>query len=296
MRATMKLFVALAVTCVILVPELAPAAPAAPARPNRISVSYVPPKDPAHQPIYQRLKENGFLEKLQKFLSPFRLPRTLRVKTAGCDGEANAWYEDDAITICYEYIDEIWKAVPAETTAAGVTPIDALVGPVIDTCLHEFGHAIFEMLKVPVFGREEDAADQLSAYIMLQFGKADARRQIGGVAYTYMTEAKAAAPPALKEFADVHGTPAQRFYNVLCVAYGADPELFGDLVAKGYLPKERAEGCEDEYKQVAFAFQKLIGPHIDRRLAKAVLDKSWLPDPTTKVRRKPGAKPSAQPK
>jgi hypothetical protein len=27
---------------------------------------------------------------------------------------------------------------------------------------------------------------------------------------------------------DVHGTPAQRFYNLLCIAYGADAQLFGD--------------------------------------------------------------------
>ncbi len=258
------------------------------ARPNRISVSYVAPKNAAHQPIYQRLKEARFLERLQEFLSPVRLPRTLRVKTEGCDGEANAWYEDDAITICYEYIDEIWKTVPTETTPAGVTPIDALVGPVFDTSLHEFAHAIFDMLKLPVFGREEDAADQVAAYITLHLGKDEARRQIGGTAYTYMTEAKAAKePPALQQFANEHGTPAQRFYNLLCIAYGADAKLFGDLVAKGYLPKERAENCADEYKQVAFAFEKLITPHIDRRLAKKVLQKSWLPAPTTRVMLRP---------
>lgn len=257
---------------------------AGPARTNRISVSYLAPKNSAHQPIYQRLKEARFLERLQEFLSPVRLPRTLRIRTEGCDGDANASYEDDAIVICYEYIDEIWKTVPTETTPAGVRPIDALVGPVFDTCLHEFGHAIFDMLKLPVFGREEDAADQVAAYLTLQLGKDEARRQIGGTAYAYMTEAKAAKePPALQQFANEHGTPAQRFYNLLCIAYGADAKLFGDLVAKGYLPKERAENCADEYKQVAFAFKKLVGPHIDRGLAKKVLHQSWLPAPTTRV-------------
>src|SRR5688572_32230290 len=47
-----------------------------------------------------------------------------------------------------------------------------------------------------------------------------------------------------------HGTPAQRFYNLVCIAYGADAQLFADLVQKGYLPKERAEGCAEEYQQV----------------------------------------------
>jgi len=68
--------------------------------------------------------------------------------------------------------------MPPETTAAGVTPIDAIVGPLFDTSLHEFAHALFEMLRVPVLGREEDAADQVSAYIMLQLGKVEARRLI----------------------------------------------------------------------------------------------------------------------
>jgi hypothetical protein len=31
--------------------------------------------------------------------------------------------------------------MPAETTAAGVTPIDAMADPLVDTGLHECGHA-----------------------------------------------------------------------------------------------------------------------------------------------------------
>lgn len=281
----------------ILIFAVAPGEAAqAAARPNRVAISYVPPKTPLHQAIYERLKTVRFLERLKVFLSPFRLPRTLQFKLAGCDGDANAWYEDDAITICYEYIDEIWKNAPEQTTDAGVAPIDALVGPIFDTCLHEFAHALFEMLRIPVFGREEDAADQVAAYITLQLGKAEARRLIGGTANAYMTEARAAkAPPTLQHFANEHGTPAQRFYNLLCIAYGADPKLFGDLTAKGYLPKERAEGCEDEYKQAAFAFQTLIGPHVDQKRVKKVLDKIWLPEVTSPVHRRGGPRPATPP-
>ena len=147
---------------------------------------------------YDQLKEVGFLEKFQRFLTPFRLPRALLVKVEGCDGDANAFYENNVITICYEYIELLRKTMPAETTAAGVTPIDAIVGPLFDTSLHEFAHALFEMLRLPVLGREEDAADQVSAYIMLQLGKVEARRLIRGVAYAYKTEADATtAPPTM---------------------------------------------------------------------------------------------------
>ncbi|MGA7487355.1 MAG: DUF4344 domain-containing metallopeptidase [Xanthobacteraceae bacterium] len=268
----------LVIAWMVLSPGIVTATQAAPARADRVRVSYVPPKNPAHQPIYDQLKQVSFLEKLQQFLTPFRLPRALLVKVEGCDGDANAFYENDVITICYEYIELLRKTMPAETTAAGVTPIDAIVGPLFDTSLHEFAHALFAMLRLPVLGREEDAADQVSAYIMLQLGKVEARRLIGGVAYAYKTEEdETTAPRAMTHFANVHGTPAQRFYNVLCIAYGADKHLFGDdIVEKGYLPKERAEDCEDEYRQVAYAYEKLIGPHVDRGRAKKVFDRSWL--------------------
>jgi hypothetical protein len=209
------------------------------------------------------------------------------VKLEGCDGDDNASYDKDIIVVCYEYIDAVWKTVPEATTEDGVTPVDALVGPLFETTFHEFAHAMFDMLRVPVLGREEDAADQVSAYIMLHLGKAEARRLITGAAYAYKTEAEAAkAPPGVKQFADAHGTPAQRFFNLLCIAYGADPQLFGDMVKKGHLPKERAEDCKDEYEQVAYAFHQLIGRHLDPVLAKVVSEQGWLPDAKWQLLRK----------
>jgi hypothetical protein len=286
----MKAVFALVISWIVLVPEIVTTAQTVPAQAGRMSVSYVPPKNPAHQPIYEQLKEIRFLEKVQEFLSRVRLPRTLLVKLEGCDGDANASYDKDIIVVCYEYIDELWKTVPEETIEAGVTQADALVGPLFDTTLHEFAHAMFDMLGVPVLGREEDAADQVSAYMMLHLGKAEARRLIVGTSYAYKTEAEAAtAPPTMKQFADAHGTPAQRFYNLLCIAYGADAQLFGDMVEKGHLPKDRAEDCKDEYQQVAYAYEKLVGQHIDPILAKMALDKNWLPDAKWRVPRRPGS-------
>jgi hypothetical protein len=244
-------------------------------RSDRIQISYVPPKTPAHETVFQLLKERKVLERFKEFLSPLRLPRTLRLKLAGCDGDSNAWYDDDAITVCYEYVDDLLKNAPKEVTPAGVTRMDAIVGPTLEVFLHEVGHAVFDYLSVPVFGREEDAADQFAAFLLLKFAKDDARRLIVGVAYAYHTEASV---PSTKKnpFADEHGLPAQRFYNVLCTAYGADPKLFGDLVDKGYLPKERAEGCDDEYEQITRAMTRLIWPYVDPTRAKQVRAKRWL--------------------
>lgn len=265
--------------CVLAAAVLAglPGANAA-ARADRIEIKYVPAKEQRLQPIAAYVKQARALEKVQELLKPFRLPRPLLVQMKGCQGESNAWYEDDIVTICYEFLDDIWKAAPQETTPAGVAPIDAVVGPLADVVFHEFGHAIFEMLAIPLFGREEDAADQVSVYIALKFPKDDARRLILGNAYQYKEDVDGhKLPLSLKHFADEHGAPAQRFFNVLCWAYGSDPKLFGDFVDKGFLPAERAEGCGDEYRQIKFAFDKLIRPHVDVEMAKRIYGAAWLP-------------------
>ena len=256
------------------------------AKADRIDIEYVAPKSPEHQPVLELIKEHRTLEKIKQLLSPLRLPRRLLIKTEGCDGVSNARYADGTVTVCYEYLDDVWKNVPEETTPAGVAPIDALIGPVMDVFLHEAGHAVFDILQVPLFGREEAAADQFSVYIMLKMEKDEARRLIMGNAYQYNgdVESPIVSMP-LKKFADEHGTPSQRYFNVLCLAYGADKELFADFVSRGILPKERAEGCEDEYAQVEFAFDRLITPSVDKKLASR-LHRRWLLPVDTRPKRR----------
>jgi hypothetical protein len=257
------------------------------ARPNQVDIQYVAPQSADHQQLYELLKEHRVLERLRTLLSPFRLPRRLLIKTEGCDGVSNAWYDGESVTVCYEFLDDIWKNAPDRMAPFGVSPVDGLIGPLMDVFLHETGHAVFDILQVPIFGREEDAADQFSTYIMLKFPKEDARRLILGNAYQYKGDLQARdVTVAVRHFADEHGEPAQRFFNVLCTAYGADKALFADFVSKGLLPKDRAEGCEDEYKQVTFAFDRLIRPHVDRELARK-LYRQWLPPIDRRPQRRP---------
>src|SRR5712672_2372705 len=161
--------------------------------PNRIKIEYVAVKNPEHQKLYDLLKERRALEALQQIFSPIRLPVDLTIKTLGCD-VVNAWYDRTgpapSVNLCYEY-------------------------------LYEIGHAVFDKYNVPIFGREEDAADQFAAYVMLQFGHGQARRLIGGAAYAYREFMKdfkqnpqVAIPPAA--FSSNHGVPESRFYNLLC--------------------------------------------------------------------------------
>jgi hypothetical protein len=225
-----------------------------------------------HMKIYQRVKDRHVLEELSAFLSPLRLPRTLRLRTKPC-GMVNAFYDPDewSVTICYEWIDATEKMAPQGTSPDGFTRQEVIVGGFLGVLLHEMGHAVSDMLELPVLGREEDAADQIAAFIMLQFGKDVARTAIKGTAYVWMTFAR----EDREVYWDVHSTPGQRFYNFLCLGYGGDPEAFKDFVGK-WLSKERLATCPHEYRQVRNAFLKTMMPHIDQDLMKKVQAMQWL--------------------
>jgi hypothetical protein len=261
------------------------------ARPNRIRIEYEAPKDPRHQELYDMIKERRALESLQQILSPFRLPAELTIKTMGCNGMINSWYNTEnsmpTVHMCYELLQDILATAPEETTPAGITPRDAVVGQFLFWTLHEVGHAAFDIYQVPLFGREEDAADQFAVYIMLQFGKERAHQLVEGAAYAANTFMKnyqqnPEVEKRLEKYSSVHGLPEQRFYNFLCLAYGADPNGFADVVENGYLPKKRADNCGYEYETFRRAWRTEMSPHIDAQMARTVLDTTWLPQPSSR--------------
>jgi hypothetical protein len=239
---------------------------------GQIRIKYDVPKNPAHAGIADALKKARVLEYVQELLNVIRLPRPLTMTLSGCDGVSNAWFAGDEVTVCYEYVAEIYNNAAEGDLPIGVSRQDTITGPILDVFLHEAGHAVFDYLDVPIFGREEDAADQFSTLVMLQYDKESARRLILGSAHQFKMEVQ---DPKLvlniTKFADEHGLPAQRFFNVLCIAYGSDPKLFADVVDKKYLPESRAEGCDYEYHMAERAFRKLIIPHVNQPAARKVL-------------------------
>jgi hypothetical protein len=249
---------------------------------NSIEITYEKPDNPSHSDIYDDLRENKVLERLQEFLSPFRLVIPVKFVMAGCDGEPDAYYGDGEVLICYEYVEMLIENMPEETTPAGIEPTDTVVGPFFDTVLHEFSHALFDMYFTPMFGREEDAADQLAAYLYLQLGEDEAHRLIRGTVYNYLVvetnddDSAQTAEEFIEDSAETHSLPAQRAYNLLCMAYGANPKSFSKLASMGQLPEDRREFCVEEYEQIQQAYRDLIEPHTDPVLAKQVFDKSWL--------------------
>jgi hypothetical protein len=266
------------------------AAPPAPEAPGRIHVEYVPPTKAVHQRTYEAVKSRRVLERLQEIFAPFRLPDDLYIKTLDCDGKPNTYFDHEedrpTVKLCYEYWKAIHDKLPKKPTSAGITPSELIVGQFLFAAAHELGHALFEIYNIPVFGRQEDAADQFATYFILQFGGERARRLILGAAYSYSGfvkqlngNPKVTLP--LVAFSSDHGQPEQRFYNLICIAYGYDPKVFAGAVDEKWLPPARAKVCELEYQNLRYAVKTAINPHIDQALAQKVIEAGFAPAATS---------------
>jgi hypothetical protein len=227
------------------------AAPKLPPVSERYPVVYEQPTSPSMAAVAARMKERRALETTAEMLAFLKLPRKLTLKAASC-GEANAWYdaETDIVTFCYEMADDFIRGASAE---------------------ERFG---LTQDHVPVLGREEDAADQLATLVGIRMGGNFAERMLRGAALMYQRDS-AARKIGEDDFADVHGLDRQRYYNVLCMAWGADEKRFAWAQDVGHLPKDRAESCADEFTQVQKAVKRLItGKNVDRAAAERVKEKA----------------------
>ena len=244
----------------LVMPVLAVASTAAAAT---VKVVYADPKEARDAPLAQAMRQKQILEKAAEVVKTVRLPRTLTLKAESC-GEPNAWYDPDTdiVTFCYELVREMVQRA-GSADRMGLTQEQAVIGPFAFIVFHETAHAVFALLKVPILGREEDAADQVAAYTSLRLGDDFAEKMLRAAAFMYDQDARS-RKVGEDDFADVHGLDRQRYYNVLCIAWGADPKRFAFAKELGKLPEDRAEGCADEYAQVKYAVAALIRKNVDQ--------------------------------
>src|SRR5262249_58101241 len=108
--------------------------------------------------IRERLMRRKALEQLRLFLSPLKLPRKLLVQLDQCNAERRPYQSGGPVTICYEYIAKIERIAPREQPAGGLPRETMIVRAFIHEVLHEVSIATFDILEIPVWGRERDAA------------------------------------------------------------------------------------------------------------------------------------------
>jgi hypothetical protein len=222
----------------------------------------------------REMQETGTLQELAKRLNEiFVLPRDVGLRFVEC-GQANAYYSpaDHEISMCLELMAGMAETLQGQFEDEDSTA-NALAGAYIAVTLHEAGHALVDVLELPVTGREEDAVDQLSAWMLIEADDADS---VLGAAATYYVEQEADDD----DYADEHSLNKQRYFNLVCWAYGSDPENRPELISDWLLPEARAEDCADEYAQLDRSWSRLLAPHLrEGGVPEAAEDDTPTPQP-----------------
>jgi putative metallopeptidase DUF4344 len=256
---------------------------------DSIDIAYIDPSNEDLRPAYQLLTRLRVLEQLKVLLSPLELPRRLQVKADQCGDANTVTYEPGAaVTICYEYVKRIQDTAPQERSILigpgaltgdnwGYLPRDDLiVGPIVLLTLSQSALGIFDLLDVPVWGNQNEAANRLAGYLMTQFGQRIAWKTLMGAAW-YL--AQTTMTGAGVDFSYVRAPEARRFYNLLCMAYASDPKSYAFLAKNADIPSNRLDRCEQDFVQVQAAFDATILPHVDQILLQKVRAMPWLPPP-----------------
>lgn len=176
-------------------------------------------------------------------------------------GTVNAqWDRQATITICTELLnqaesraaDAVRNGIPRETAFASAA------GQSLFVFLHETAHALIQRHQLPFTGRNEDAADQFAAWMLIQMNP----EQL----YIGATNSLAERKQFIGQFrsnssmSDEHGLTLQRRVQLVCWGYGKDPQTFARLAAHIDMTQHRLMRCKSEYDDLMSNTPRVFSP------------------------------------
>lgn len=223
---------------------------AAPAGDGRFVVDHARvPK--ALRPLAAEVKKDRTVEKAVALVDErVALSDDVAVVVRSCKDGTGYDPNEREIQICLQDVQEtrdLLENAEAEDVAATED------GILTETVTHEAGHALADVLDLQFTGREEDVADQFSAFVLVDAGNAGLD-DLESAAYGY--EVSASAYEA--EDADEHSSDAQRAINIQCWIYGSDERDSDHLVSKDGLTRARADICGEEWTDLRDGWTHLL--------------------------------------
>jgi Putative metallopeptidase len=215
------------------------------------------PESAEYNELYELVKKETVLEDFVRSMNNrIEFPGEVTIKIEEC-GEDNAFYNpaDSTISICYEFIDHMMSIQDEKMPKS-----ERLLYATAFTLLHEMGHAMVDRLDLPITGKEENAVDELAMVILMSdttdltyYAAIEGAMQFY---YESLDENVKKYP-----FYDVHAPSIERYYDMLALIVGSDPEGHKDLVGekKDQLHPDRAEHAEDDYHKKLDSWQRLLG-------------------------------------
>ncbi|MDQ3819242.1 MAG: DUF4344 domain-containing metallopeptidase, partial [Acidobacteriota bacterium] len=172
---------------------------------------------------------------------------------------------DRTVALCFEMMEDM------EGRLKPYAKISELEGAVRDSLMfvliHEIGHALNDLLKLPQMGKSEDSMEQLVTFVLLDSAsdKGEQMALSGAMWWERLFQETVRVGNDTGEldqaWAREHSFNAQRFYNIVCWVYGHNPSKYQSIV-NNPLPEARANLCPEEYGRLANSWTAPLKPYL----------------------------------
>ena len=116
---------------------------------------------------------------------------------------------------------------------------------------HEVAHLLFDQLELPVLGREEDAADNVATWILLNKNTPASRQALIDAAQGWFYSGVAYNSGGYEsDFAAGYSLDKQRAYQIVCLMVGKDRAAFRPLANKYEILPDRQDSCGLDYEMI----------------------------------------------
>jgi Putative metallopeptidase len=140
--------------------------------------------------------------------------------------------------------------------------VEFVVGNTLFLLLHEMVHVLIVEMRLPVLGREEDAADTFAVLAMLKIGTNFSQRALADAAKGWFLDDRRDQQTGAKLlFYDEHNLSQQRAYQIVCLMVGSDPVKVKDLATETKMPESRQESCRRDFAKASAAWDTVLMPH-----------------------------------
>jgi hypothetical protein len=125
---------------------------------------------------------------------------------------------------------------------------------------HEVAHLLFHQLDLPILGREEDAADNMATWTLLNKRTPETDRVLADAAQGWILSGIAYDSGGDEsDYAANHSLDKQRAYQIVCLMVGMDEAAFRPIANEYRMERDRQDACYWDYDTVDRALQGLLG-------------------------------------
>ena len=160
------------------------------------------------------------------------------------------------------------RTVPQSAANDRNATVQFVVGNVEYLLVHELAHFLITEKDIPVIGPTEYAADYVATLALIREEPLDAAQADRAQGFLLATAAgfieawrTGSANGIEVPYYGAHALSIQRYYQIVCLLYGSNPDGFAALAESAGLPPERARGCVDEYRSANRAMDWLLATY-----------------------------------